>query len=102
MEWLAKLVGSDNIVTGETLEGLLVKQHLLGVLFCGDDDDISCHSGDAMEDIEDELEDLDIPFVRVQDPLVAQEYGIENRPAVVLFKKGNCSHILLNRFTPGV
>ena len=87
MDWLANLVGSDDdFVTSEMLERMLVEKDMLCVLFCNEE--VSCLSEDVMEDIEDDLEDIGLTFVKVPDAMIAQEYGIEQRPALVLFHKG--------------
>ena len=42
----------------------------------------------ALEDIDDDLDGLDVLFVKNNQPAVAGDYGIEALPAVVVFEKG--------------
>ena len=60
----------------------------LVVLFFREDEDKSTEALNILEEIDDDLDEQGIVFVKIDDNQEASEYGIENFPTLVLFENG--------------
>ena len=41
-----------------------------------------------LEEIDDDLDELDVLLVKINEATVASDFGIEDRPCLVIFEKG--------------
>ncbi|CAB4060592.1 unnamed protein product [Lepeophtheirus salmonis] len=89
---LKKMVEGSDIeeITEEILERLIVKEEKLVVYFhdkkgTDEEDDVVLEN---LEEIDDDLDERGILFVKVSGSQVAYEYGIEKLPTIVLFENG--------------
>ena len=41
-----------------------------------------------LEDIDDDLDELDVLLVKINEATVASDFGLEDRPCLVIFEKG--------------
>jgi hypothetical protein len=41
-----------------------------------------------LEEIDDDLDELDVLLVKINEATVASDFGIEDRPTLVIFEKG--------------
>ena len=60
----------------------------LAVLFYDDQNEESEEILSHLEEIDDDLDEKDVLFVKVNEASAAIEYGIEDRPTLVVFEKG--------------
>ena len=90
MTWLVNLVEGDDIedVNGDILEKMIAKEDKLAVLFYDEADEGTEELLSALENIDDDLDERKILFVKVNEIAAAIEYGIDERPALVLFEQG--------------
>ncbi|KFM83632.1 Hypothetical protein disulfide-isomerase, partial [Stegodyphus mimosarum] len=88
LEWLIKQTSSDEIedVTDKVLQHMIKKTHELAVLFYDNDDEASSAILQELENIDDDADKLGIPFVKIDDPELAEAYGIRNLPTLVFFE----------------
>ncbi|XP_055930888.1 uncharacterized protein LOC129961093 [Argiope bruennichi] len=90
LDWLIKQSKSDEIedVTDRVLQHMIKKTHELVVLFYDNDDENSMEILKNLENIDDDADKLGIPFVKIDDTELAQDYGIEaeNLPTLVFFE----------------
>uniref|UniRef100_A0A146M1J4 Thioredoxin domain-containing protein n=1 Tax=Lygus hesperus TaxID=30085 RepID=A0A146M1J4_LYGHE len=93
LEWLVtnKSTGDDDDViedvTAKTLGTLIGSIDNLVVLFYDNDDEDSMQVLGELEKIDDDCDKHGIQFVKIDDPEAAQEYGIDDLPALVYFEK---------------
>ncbi|CAN8017692.1 unnamed protein product, partial [Ixodes persulcatus] len=90
LEWLVKQKESDEIedVTPEVLESLIKKSNYLAVLFYDKDDARSKEVLRELENIDDDADQHDLPFIKIDDDEVAKSYGIDDElPLLVYFEK---------------
>ncbi|KAK8786612.1 hypothetical protein V5799_023615 [Amblyomma americanum] len=90
LEWLLKQKESDEIedVTPEVLETLIKKSNFLAVLFYDKDDRKSQEVLKELENIDDDADAHDLPFIKIDDDEVARSYGIDDElPLLVYFEK---------------
>ncbi|XP_075553237.1 hulk isoform X4 [Dermacentor variabilis] len=90
LEWLVKQKESDEIedVTPEVLETLIKKSNFLAVLFYDKDDPRSKEVLKELENIDDDADAHDLPFIKIDDDEVARSYGIDDElPLLVYFEK---------------
>uniref|UniRef100_A0A0K2V1A5 Thioredoxin domain-containing protein n=1 Tax=Lepeophtheirus salmonis TaxID=72036 RepID=A0A0K2V1A5_LEPSM len=92
LDWLKEMVEGSDIeeITEEILERLIVKEEKLVVYFhdkkgTDEEDDVVLEN---LEEIDDDLDERGILFVKVSGSQVAYEYGIEKLPTIVLFENG--------------
>lgn len=94
LEWLVqhKSTGDeDDIiedVTLKTLGTLISSVDHLAVLFYDHGVDESMQALEELEHIDDDCDKYGIQFVKIDDPAAAEEYGLDDLPAVVYFEKG--------------
>ncbi|XP_037963657.1 uncharacterized protein LOC105392584 isoform X6 [Plutella xylostella] len=90
LEWLHYQTESDEIedITDEMLDLIIEKMHYVAVLFYDKDQKKSQKVLAELENIDDECDQNDIAFVKIDDDKEAKEYGIETIPTMVLFEKG--------------
>ena len=90
MEWVINLVEGADIeeVTDDMLEKMILKESKLAVLFYEENEAESSLVLTALEEIDDDLDELDVLFVKINEATVASEFGIDDRPSLVIFEKG--------------
>ncbi|XP_055374125.1 uncharacterized protein LOC129607269 isoform X7 [Condylostylus longicornis] len=90
LDWLEKQTSSDQIedVTDEMLDLIIEKMPHVAVLFYDKDQKKSQKVLAELENIDDECDQHDIAFVKIDDDGEAKEYGIEEFPTIVLFERG--------------
>ena len=90
MEWVISLVEGADIeeVTDDMLEKMIVKEEKLSVLFYEENEEESSQVLDLLEEIDDDLDELDVLLVKINEATVASDFGIEDRPCLVIFEKG--------------
>ncbi|KFB35120.1 AGAP006452-PA-like protein [Anopheles sinensis] len=93
LEWLVenKATGDEDDIIEEvnakTLKTLIQNIDNLVVLFYDEGDDESESVLQELENIDDDCAKHGIQFVRIDDPKVSKEYGIDEVPAIVYFEK---------------
>ncbi|XP_059049761.1 uncharacterized protein LOC131844810 isoform X5 [Achroia grisella] len=90
LEWLRYQSESDEIedITDEMLDLIIEKMPYVAVLFYDKDQKKSQKILSELENIDDECDQNDIAFVKIDDDAEAKEYGIETIPTMVFFEKG--------------
>ncbi|XP_044259666.1 uncharacterized protein LOC123008112 isoform X2 [Tribolium madens] len=89
LKWLEHQVKSDEIedVTDEMLDLLIDKKQYVAVLFYDKNQKKSQKVLAELENIDDECDQNNIAFVKIDDTGEAKEYGIDVIPSLVLFEK---------------
>ncbi|XP_046406800.1 uncharacterized protein LOC124171637 isoform X5 [Ischnura elegans] len=93
LEWLVKNKSTGDEedviedVTAKTLETLIDSIDHLVVLFYDNDDEESQQVLGELEKIDDDCDKRGIQFVKIDDKSTAEEYGIDEIPALVYFEK---------------
>ncbi|XP_035906327.1 uncharacterized protein LOC118509613 isoform X9 [Anopheles stephensi] len=90
LEWLERQTNSDEIedVTDEMLDMIIEKMQHVAVLFYDKDSKTSQKVLAELENIDDECDQNDIAFVKIDDDSEAKEWGIEELPTMILFERG--------------
>ncbi|XP_065090647.1 uncharacterized protein hlk isoform X4 [Ochlerotatus camptorhynchus] len=90
LEWLERQTSSDEIedVTDEMLDMIIEKMPHVAVLFYDKDSKASQKVLAELENIDDECDQNDIAFVKIDDDNEAKEWGIEELPTMILFERG--------------
>ncbi|XP_047984239.1 uncharacterized protein LOC125224814 [Leguminivora glycinivorella] len=90
LAWLRYQAESDEIedITDEMLDLIIEKMPYVAVLFYDKDQKKSQKILSELENIDDECDQNDIAFVKIDDDKEAKEYGIESIPTMVFFEKG--------------
>ncbi|XP_063360360.1 uncharacterized protein LOC134649525 isoform X5 [Cydia amplana] len=90
LAWLRYQVESDEIedITDEMLDLIIEKMPYVAVLFYDKDQKKSQKILSELENIDDECDQNDIAFVKIDDDKEAKEYGIDSIPTMVFFEKG--------------
>ncbi|CAG9794975.1 unnamed protein product [Diatraea saccharalis] len=90
LQWLKYQTESDEIedITDEMLDLIIDKMQYVAVLFYDKDQKKSQKVLAELENIDDECDQNDIAFVKIDDDKEAKEYGIETIPTMVFFEKG--------------
>ena len=90
MEWVISLVEGADIeeVTDDMLEKMILKEEKLSVLFYEENEAESSAVLTALEEIDDDLDELDVLLVKINEATVASDFGIDDRPTLVIFEKG--------------
>ncbi|XP_055620755.1 uncharacterized protein LOC129765014 isoform X9 [Toxorhynchites rutilus septentrionalis] len=90
LDWLERQTSSDEIedVTDEMLDMIIEKMQHVAVLFYDKDSKASQKVLAELENIDDECDQNDIAFVKIDDDSEAQEWGIEELPTMILFERG--------------
>ncbi|OQR73882.1 hypothetical protein BIW11_01064 [Tropilaelaps mercedesae] len=89
LAWLVKQKTSEEIeeITEEMLKELVEENPKIVVLFFDKDSDTSKDVLDDLENIDDDLDKLGIPFVKIDDDSIAKDFGIlDELPALVYFE----------------
>ncbi|XP_034245365.1 uncharacterized protein LOC117647614 isoform X2 [Thrips palmi] len=89
LSWLEHQIAHDEIedVTDEMLDMLIDKMNNVAVLFYDSDQKKSQKVLSELENIDDECDQNDIAFVKIDNDAEAKEYGIEELPTLVYFEK---------------
>ncbi|XP_077298088.1 hulk isoform X2 [Arctopsyche grandis] len=89
LEWLRTQSESDEIedITDEMLDIIIEKMPYVAVMFYDKDQKKSQKVLAELENIDDECDQNDIAFVKIDDDKEAKEYGIETIPTIVFFEK---------------
>ncbi|XP_060526342.1 uncharacterized protein LOC132701986 isoform X2 [Cylas formicarius] len=89
LKWLEYQLKSDEIeeVTDEMLDMLIAKRPHVAVLFYDKDQKKSQKILAELENIDDECDENNIVFVKIDNDAEAKEYGIDNIPSLVFFEK---------------
>ncbi|GAB0094572.1 Kynurenine 3-monooxygenase [Sergentomyia squamirostris] len=90
LKWLESQTGADEIedITDEMLDLVIEKMDHVAVLFYDKDQKKSQKILEELENIDDECDQNDIAFVKIDDDNEAREWGIDELPTMVLFEKG--------------
>ncbi|XP_073845689.1 hulk isoform X2 [Musca autumnalis] len=90
LKWLEEQTSSDQIedITDEMLDLIIEKMPLVAVLFYDKDQKKSQKVLAELENIDDECDQNDIAFVKIDDDTEAKEWGIDEIPCIVLFERG--------------
>ncbi|XP_053677746.1 uncharacterized protein LOC128727826 isoform X2 [Anopheles nili] len=90
LDWLERQTNSDEIedVTDEMLDMIIEKMQHVAVLFYDKDSKTSQKVLAELENIDDECDQNDIAFVKIDDDNEAKEWGIEELPTMILFERG--------------
>ncbi|CRK96270.1 CLUMA_CG009693, isoform B [Clunio marinus] len=90
LKWIEMQSSSDEIedVTDEMLDIIISKMHHVAVLFYDKDSKKSQKVLAELENIDDECDQNDIAFVKIDDDNEAHEWGIDELPTMVLFERG--------------
>ncbi|CAH1128575.1 unnamed protein product [Ceutorhynchus assimilis] len=89
LKWFEHQIKSDEIedVTDEMLDIILAKRQYVAVLFYDRDQKKSQKVLAELENIDDECDQNNIVFVKIDNDEEAKEYGIDTIPSLVLFEK---------------
>jgi len=90
LAWIDDLLTGADIeqVTNDILDKFIATKSYLAVVFFKEDDPKSTAALDVLEEIDDDLDEVGIMFVKLDDEKEAAEYGIENFPTLVVFENG--------------
>ncbi|XP_017305329.1 uncharacterized protein LOC103525042 [Diaphorina citri] len=90
LKWLENQQKTDEIedITDEMLDMIIEKMHHVAVLFYDKDQKKSQKILAELENIDDECDQHDIAFVKIDNDKEAKEYGIDTIPTLVFFEKG--------------
>ncbi|XP_068148162.1 uncharacterized protein hlk isoform X2 [Drosophila tropicalis] len=90
LKWLTDQTSSDQIedITDEMLDLIIEKMPHVAVLFYDKDQKKSQKILAELENIDDECDQNDIAFVKIDDDKEAKEWGIDEIPSIVLFERG--------------
>ncbi|KAH8372934.1 hypothetical protein KR009_008358 [Drosophila setifemur] len=90
LKWLTDQTSSDQIedITDEMLDLIIEKMSHVAVLFYDKDQKKSQKILSELENIDDECDQNDIAFVKIDDDKEAKEWGIDEIPSIVLFERG--------------
>ncbi|XP_037806647.1 uncharacterized protein LOC119600472 isoform X5 [Lucilia sericata] len=90
LKWLEEQTSSDQIedITDEMLDLIIEKMAHVAVLFYDKDQKKSQKVLAELENIDDECDQNDIAFVKIDDDNEAKEWGIDEIPSIVLFERG--------------
>ncbi|XP_012276468.1 uncharacterized protein LOC105697598 isoform X2 [Orussus abietinus] len=89
LKWLENQQKSDQIedITDEMLDMVIEKMPYVAVLFYDKNQKKSQKVLTELENIDDDCDQHNIAFVKIDDADEAKEYGIENLPTLVLFER---------------
>jgi len=89
LDWLVEQLRQDGIeeVTGEILDTLIETHQAVIAVFYDQGDKASQHCLAALESIDDELDEVGIPAVKMADKTEARQYGVKSFPSVIVFVK---------------
>jgi hypothetical protein len=91
LAWIEQCQDSDLIeeITAEMMEKLIANTDQIAVFFY----DKKAHGTyeailDGLENIDDELDTFELPFVKISSRSIAADFGFEELPALAFFQKG--------------
>jgi len=79
--------GQIEDVTASQLEVLVQHQNFVAVFFYDPADTTSLNSLAALESIDDDLDEHNIPAVKMSDTVEARQYGVKTFPSIIVFVK---------------
>jgi len=90
LAWIDDLLTGADIeqITNDILDKFIATKSYLAVVFFKEEDPKSTAALDILEEIDDDLDEVGIMFVKLDDEKEAAEYGIETFPTLVVFEKG--------------
>ncbi|XP_059615096.1 uncharacterized protein LOC132260781 isoform X3 [Phlebotomus argentipes] len=90
LKWLESQTSADEIedITDEMLDLIIEKMDHVAVLFYDKDQKKSAKILEELENIDDDCDQNDIAFVKIDDDNEAKEWGIDELPTMVLYEKG--------------
>jgi len=90
LAWIDDLLTGADIeqVTNDILDKFIATKSYLAVVFFKEDDPKSVAALEVLEEIDDDLDEVGIMFVKLDDEKEAAEYGIEIFPSLVVFENG--------------
>jgi len=91
LSWIQHCQDSDLIeeITEEMLEKLIANTDQIAVFFYGKKEKGTYESVlDGLENIDDELDSYELPFVKISSKTLASDFGFEELPAIVFFNRG--------------
>jgi len=90
LTWLSDLLTGADIeqITNDILDKFIATKSYLAVVFFKEDHQKSTDALLVLEEIDDDLDEVGIMFVKLDDEKEAAEYGIESFPTLVVFENG--------------
>lgn len=90
LTWLSDLLTGADIeqITNDILDKFIATKSYLAVVFFKEDEKKSTEAMLVLEEIDDDLDEVGIMFVKLDDEKEALEYGIEEFPTLVVFENG--------------
>ena len=91
LQWIEKCQDSDVIedITEEMLEKLIANTDQIAVFFYDKKEKENYEEKlDGLENIDDELDVFELPFVKISSRTIALEFGFEEVPSLAFFQKG--------------
>jgi len=90
LTWLSDLLTGADIeqITNDILDKFIATKSYLAVVFFKEDEKKSTEAMSVLEEIDDDLDEVGIMFVKLDDEKEALEYGIEKFPTLVVFENG--------------
>merc|ERR1719427_1200482 len=90
LAWIDDLLTGADIeqITNDILDKFIATKSYLAVVFFKEEDSKSTAALDILEEIDDDLDEVGIMFVKLDDEKEAAEYGIEVLPTLVVFENG--------------
>ncbi|XP_053966440.1 uncharacterized protein LOC128868405 isoform X5 [Anastrepha ludens] len=90
LKWLEEQTTSDQIedITDEMMDLIIEKMPYVAVLYYDKDQKKSQKVLAELENIDDECDQNDIAFVKIDDDSEAKEWGIDEIPSIVFFERG--------------
>lgn len=90
LTWLNDLITGADIeqITNDILDKFIATKSYLAVVFFKEDDKKSTAALNVLEEIDDDLDEVGIMFVKLDDEKEAAEYGIDSFPTLVVFENG--------------
>ena len=91
LAWIEQCQDSDLIeeITAEMMEKLIANTDQIAVFFY-DKKSVGSYEAilDGLENIDDELDTFELPFVKISSRSIAADFGFEELPALAFFQKG--------------
>jgi len=91
LKWIEKCQDSDVIedITEEMLEKLIANTDHIAVFFYDKKDKSDYEEKlDGLENIDDELDSFELPFVKISSRTIALDFGFDEVPSLAFFQKG--------------
>jgi hypothetical protein len=91
LAWICQCQDSDIIedLTPDMLEKLIANTDMIAVFFYNKKDKAEYEETlDGLENIDDELDSYELPFVKISSRQIALDFGFEEIPSLAFFLKG--------------